>query len=242
MLGRKYTSMTQSHSSWQYDESKPVGRDYGSESEADIYDASHADFRDIKAESNRVLDTLAIEQGATILDFGSGTGTFAIEAARRGARVHAIDVSRSMLARAKSKADQEGVSGIEFHNAGFLTYEHPESSADAIVTTFAFHHLPDFWKGISLKRIYRMLKPGGQFYIHDVIIEESGSLENIALFINQQKEAGGAFLRDDAEGHFRDEYSTYDWVIDGLLSRAGFSVINKHIDGGVIGTYLCRKN
>jgi len=234
--------MTQPHSSWQYDESKPVGRDYGSQSEVDVYDSSHADFRDIKAESNRVLDTLAVKKGDTIIDFGSGTGTFVVEAARRGARVHAIDVSQTMLARAKSKADQEGVSGIEFHIAGFLTFEHPDSSVDFIVSTFAFHHLPDFWKGVSLKRIYRMLKAGSHFYIHDVIIEETDSLENIALFIDKQKEAGGDFLREDAEGHFRDEYSTYDWVMDGLLSRAGFSVSSKHIEGGVIGTYLCRKN
>jgi len=241
-LGRYSTPMTQSDSSWRYDESKPVGRDYGSQSEVDVYDSSHADFRDIKAESNRVLDTLAIKKGDTIIDFGSGTGTFVVEAARRGARVHAIDVSQTMLARAKSKADQEGVSGIEFHNAGFLTFEHPDSSVDFIVSTFAFHHLPDFWKGVSLKRIYRMLKAGGHFYIHDVIIEETDSLKNIALFIEQQKEAGGDFLREDAEGHFRDEYSTYDWVMDGLLSRTGFSVSSKNIEGGVIGTYLCRKN
>lgn len=233
--------MKRSHSSWQYDEFKPVGRDYGSQPEVDVYDSSHADFRDIKAESNRVLDLLAVKQGDTILDFGSGTGTFAIEAARRGAHVHAIDVSMTMLARAKCKAEQEGVGGIEFHHAGFLTYEHPDDSADFVVTTFAFHHLPDFWKGVSLKRIHRMLKMDGQFYLHDVIIEEKDSLENIARFIDQQKEAGGDFLRDDAEGHFRDEYSTYDWVMDGLLARVGFSVICKHLEGGVIGTYLCRK-
>lgn len=232
----------QSHPSWQYDEFKPVGRDYGSQSEVDVYDSSHADFRDIKTENNRVLDTLGIKRGDTVIDFGSGTGTFAVEAARREARVYAVDVSQAMLARAKAKADQEGVSGIEFHHAGFLTYEHPEGSVDAIVTTFAFHHLPDFWKGIALKRIHRMLKPGGQFYMHDVIIEEPSALENISLFIDKQEKAGGDFLREDAEGHFRDEFSTYDWVMDELLSHAGFSITHKHIEDGVLGTYLCTKN
>jgi ubiquinone/menaquinone biosynthesis C-methylase UbiE len=234
--------MMKSNLSWQYDEFKQVGRDYGSQSEADIYDSSHADFRDIRAESNRVLDALAIKQGDTIIDLGSGTGTFAIEAARRGANVHAVDISQAMLARAKAKTDQEGVSGIEFHHAGFLTYEHPEDSVDAIVTTFAFHHLPDFWKGIALKRIYRMLKPGGRFYMQDVVIEEPCSLENIALFIDKLEKAGGVFLGEDAEGHFRDEFSTYDWVMDELLSRAGFRIARKHIEDGVLGTYLCTKN
>lgn len=231
--------MKQSYLSWQYDEFKPVGRDYGCQSEVKVYDSSHADFRDTRAESNRVLDMLSLERGNTVIDFGSGTGTFAVEAAKRGVKVSAVDVSQAMLARVKEKADREGVGGIEFIHAGFLTYRHSDVPVDAIVTTFAFHHLPDFWKGIGLKRIQSMLKPGGQFYMHDVIIEESCALENIALFIKRQEEAGGDFLREDAEGHFRDEFSTYDWVMDGLLSRAGFSIIHKQIENGVLGTYLC---
>lgn len=227
---------------WQYDEFKSVGRDYGTQTEVDVYDASHADFRDIQAESNRVLDHLGIKRGDLVIDFGSGTGTFSIEAARRGAKVHAVDVSQAMLARAKAKAVEAGVSGIEFHHAGFLTYEHPADPADAIVTTFAFHHLPDFWKGIALKRIHRMLKPGGQLYLHDVIIEQPNALANIANFIDKQQKAGGDFLREDAEGHFRDEFSTYDWVLDEMLGRAGFDIIRKQMEDGVIGTYHCRRS
>lgn len=227
---------------WQYDEFKQVGRDYGDPSEVDVYDSSHSDFRDIKAESRRVLDLLAIKAGETVIDFGCGTGTFAIEAARRGARVHAVDVSPAMLAHAEAKAGQEGVSGIEFHHAGFLTHDCPDGSVDAVATSFAFHHLPDFWKGIALGRIHRMLKPGGRLFLHDVIIAGEDSLANIARFIDQQEKAGGDFLRVDAEGHFRDEYSTYDWVMDGLLAKAGFEVVQRDFAGGVIGSYLCRRS
>lgn len=229
------------HPSWQYKEFQPVGRDYGRQSEVDVYDSSHADFRDIKEESHRVLETLGIESGNHIIDFGSGTGTFAIEAAKKGAHVCAVDVSEAMLALAKTKAEKEGVSGITFHHAGFLTYNHQDQPADAIVTTFAFHHLPDFWKGVALQRIHQMLKPGGKFYLHDVVIEEAGALEKIAAFIDKQAQAGGDFLREDAEGHFRDEFSTYDWVMEGLLSRAGFCISSKQMEGGVIGTYICLK-
>lgn len=227
--------------SWHYDEMKPVGRDYGTQSEVDIYDTSHADFRDIAAESNRVLDQLGIGAGDVVIDFGSGTGTFAIEAAKRAACVHAVDVSWAMLDLAKVKAERAGVSGITFHHAGFLTYEHAAEPADAIVTTFAFHHLTDLWKGIALKRIHGMLQNGGQFYMHDVILEDALPLEAIARFIAKQDQAGGDFLRKDAEGHFRDEFSTYDWIIDGLLARAGFTICHKHIADGVLGTYLCKK-
>lgn len=228
--------------SWQYDEFKQVGKDYGSKAEVDVYDSSHADFRDIEAESDRVLDMLGIEPPDVLIDFGSGTGIFAIQAARRCRKVHAVDVSQTMLDLASGKAEQASVSNIKFHHAGFLTYEHGDRPVDAIVTTFAFHHLPDFWKGIALQRMNSMLKSGGQLYIHDVIMDANDALANISAFIQKQAAAGGDFLREDAEGHFRDEYSTYDWVMDGLLARSGFTVRSKQIDGGVLGTYLCTKS
>ncbi|MBI4744291.1 MAG: class I SAM-dependent methyltransferase, partial [Actinobacteria bacterium] len=110
--------------SWQYDEFKQVGTDYGSKAEVEIYDSSHADFRDMEAESIRIFDSLEIKRSNVLIDFGSGTGTFAIQAARRCARVYAVDVSRAMIDRAEAKAIKAGTSNIEFHHAGFLTYEH----------------------------------------------------------------------------------------------------------------------
>jgi ubiquinone/menaquinone biosynthesis C-methylase UbiE len=231
----------QHHIYWQYDEFMQVGKDYGTKAQVEVYDSSHADFRDIKAESDRVLDLLKIKATDTIIDFGAGTGIFAIQAARRCTKVNAVDVSQEMIDLASTKAAQAQISNIEFHHAGFLTYQHQGQPADAIVTTFAFHHLPDFWKGIAMNRINGMLKTGGYLYIHDVIIDNLDALANINAFIQKQEALGGDFLREDAEGHFRDEYSTYDWVMDGLLSRSGFTINSKQIDGGVIGTYLCTK-
>ena len=57
------------------------------------------------------------------------------------------------------------------------------TAKEAIVTTFAFHHLPDFWKGVALSRMHGMLQPGGLLYIHDVILEPDHALENIEAFI-----------------------------------------------------------
>lgn len=228
--------------SWQYDEFKQVGTDYGKKAEVEIYDASHAKFRDAEGESIKVLDLLEIKKDGTLIDFGSGTGTFALAAARRCARVYAVDVSQAMIKLASAKAQKAGVANIEFHHAGFLTYEHDNEPVDAVVTTFAFHHLPDFWKGIALKRVSNMLKRGGSFYLHDVIIEEVDALQNIAALIEKLALAGGKSLHEDTERHFRDEYSTYDWVMDGLLSRAGFTIKSKQIDDGVLGTYVCIKS
>src|SRR3990172_3305564 len=135
--------------SWRYDEFKQVGTDYSSKAEVEHYDWSHSKFRDMEAEGATILDLLQTRQDDVLIDFGSGTGTFAIQAARRCARVYAIDVSQAMLDFAAAKAIKAGRNNIEFHYAGFLTYEHNDSPADAVVTTYAFHHLPDFWKGVA---------------------------------------------------------------------------------------------
>ena len=76
--------------SWQFDEFQQVGRDYGNPTEVEIYDSTHADFRDVEAESKELLDLLGLASSDVLIDFGSGTGTFAIASARRCARVHAV--------------------------------------------------------------------------------------------------------------------------------------------------------
>lgn len=228
--------------SWQYDEFKQVGKDYSLPAEVEVYDESHANFRDLERESDEVLDLLAVRAGDVLIDFGAGTGTFAIQASRRGVKVYAVDVSTTMLDYAKGKAVEAGISTIEFRHGGFLTYDHNSGPVDTITTTFAFHHLPDFWKGVALGRMHRLLKPGGQLYIRDVIIQDEDALTAISAFIEKQAAAGGDFLRDDAEGHFREEFSTYEWVMDELLARAGFTIKEKSMHEGLIGTYICVKN
>ncbi len=77
-----------------------------------------------------------------------------------------------------------------------------------------------------------MLKAGGQLYIHDVIVEEGKEIENIAELIDKLAEASGQMMQEDTERHFREECSTYDWVMDGLLFRSGFIIKSKRIDSG----------
>ena len=224
--------------SWQFDEFQQVGRDYTSVDEVRVYDETHAQFRDIASEANAALDQLGAVPGHVLLDIGAGTGIFVREAARRGLIVHAADVSETMIAYAK---EQTNGLDITFHHSGFLTLEFEDESIDLITTTYAFHHLPDYWKGIALKRLNRMLRDGGQLYLRDVIIQEADSLSNIQEMVDQQEALGGDFLREDAEGHFRDENSTYDWVMEGLLERTGFQICSSEFSGGLLGTYICRK-
>lgn len=226
---------------WQYDEFQQVGKDYGQKSEVEVYDSSHSDFRDIEKESLEVFEKIQLGKKDILVDFGCGTGTFAILAAQRCTYVYAADISSAMLDHAKKKASERGVKNIDFLNTGFLNYEHKGKAPTVVSSTFAFHHLPDFWKGVALKRIHKTLAQGGRFYLCDVILDEEEPLEKISRFIEKQDQVGGDFLREDAEQHFREEYSTYDWVIDGMLQRSGFKIESKEKQEGIIATYVCSK-
>ncbi|MDY6904958.1 MAG: methyltransferase domain-containing protein [Thermodesulfobacteriota bacterium] len=225
---------------WQYDEFNQIGVDYEDPAAVEAYDARHARFRDVDAECNRILDLLAVTPQAVVIDLGTGTGAFAIHAAHRCAKVYAVDVSGPMLEFAQQRAETAGLGNITFCCAGFLTYAHNGEPADALVTSMAFHHLPDFWKGIALNRLNGMLKPGGLLYIHDVIFAQTEAETNIARWIDHLAETCGKQLRDEVAMHVREEFSTYDWIMDGLLERAGFSILSKEMAAGVIGTYLCQ--
>lgn len=223
---------------WQYDEFQQVGKDYSLVSEVAVYDQSHSKFRDIEKECSAIIEQVQLNKDDLLIDFGCGTGVMARMAAERCKHVYAVDVSEAMLDYARSKTSPPNIS---FVHAGDLTYKHQGEAPTVVNSSLSFHHLPDFCKGIALKRICDMLAPGGRFFMVDVILTEDQPIEKISTFIQKQTDLGGDFLKEDAEAHFRDEFSTYDWVIEGLLKRAGFQIETKNAYDGIIATYLCRK-
>src|SRR5262249_9189005 len=114
-------------------------------------------------------DRLGVDANHVLIDIGCGTGAFAVEAARRCRTVYAVDVSARMLAFARRRAASQNLSNLEFRRGGFLSYQHEGPAADILVTKYAFHHLPDFWKGVALLRTNEMLRPAGTLFIGDVV-------------------------------------------------------------------------
>ena len=226
---------------WHYDEMKQVGKDYNDATEVEAYDGRHGAFRDVEKENEAILEALDVKPEHIIIDIGSGTGAFALQAARKCTRVYAVDISEAMLEYAKKKSGAAGITNIIFCHGGFLTYAHTAPPVDAIVTNTALHHLPDFWKGVALQRLNKMLKIDGQLFLSDIVLEQRNIDGNIARLIETVEKKAGPEVRKDIEAHIRNEYSTYDWIMDGLLEHAGFEITSKVIAGGVIGRYRCRK-
>jgi putative AdoMet-dependent methyltransferase len=228
---------------WQYDETKFSGVDYFRGDEVAAYDRMHKKFRDYAKSTGEIIRRLSLTGDSTVIDLGSGTGAFALHAARKCRTVYAVDISNAMLDYCRQQATKEGVTNIVLCHAGLLTYEHPAEPADAAVCVAVLHHLPDFWKAVALTRCCRMLKPGGRLYLFDIVFpsRESTLPEKIDEWVMAIEAMADARLAEEAVVHARDEFSTYDWIMEGLLTRSGFRVDASEYGKGFQATYVCTK-
>lgn len=228
---------------WRYDEMKPCGVNFNNFFLARLYDTYHQRFRDYKREAEQIVAALGLDNSATVIDMGCGTGAFALHAAPHYRTIYAVDIAKAMLGRARRKARKAGLTNIEFRRGGFLTYEHTDSPVDAIVSVVAMHHLPDFWKLVALHRLTAMLKPEGRLYLSDVVFSfDVGRHESsVEQFVEKMSVHMGLDGRTAAETHVREEYSTCGWIMEGLLERAGFQIDEADSKDDLLASYVCTK-
>jgi putative AdoMet-dependent methyltransferase len=121
---------------------------------------------------------------------------------------------------------------------------HVGRPADVVTTKSALHQLPDFWKQSALLRIAEYLRPGGLLYIWDMIFTfpPADYARHIqALVDGLGRTDGTGWSREDFESHIREEFSTYSWILEGLLDRAGFDVIATAFPRPTHGEICCRR-
>ncbi len=223
---------------WQWNEIQQVGTDYTDINEVQKYDDRMATIRNVDAENQHILDLLTLPAHSAILEIGCGTGRFARYASELDYDVTAIDISPIMLEYVKTKTSQEGKS-INTQHAGFLTMDFPADSFDAVVSGLALHHLPDTWKFIALTNIARILKPGGQFILRDVVFTTTPNEPPTTCLQNFIDSVPPEMLKEVAR-HVASEFSTYDWIMQGLLERAGFNIISTSAPAPAQIIYHCK--
>lgn len=82
---------------WQYDEMCHCGVDYGDAAQVAVYDERHQRLRNYEQRSREIVESLGLSRDDTVIDMGSGTGAFAVHAAKSCKRIWAVDVSKAML-------------------------------------------------------------------------------------------------------------------------------------------------
>jgi SAM-dependent methyltransferase len=241
---RDHQAMTRGPESWWLDERAYAGRENLDEQHVRRYDAK-MDAQ--AAEESRLLqDQGVLDPTTSVVDLGAGTGQFALAAAGVCRSVVAVDVSPVMLARLAEKIDARGLGNVRTVRAGFLSYRHEGPPADLVYSRFALHHLPDFWKAIALSRAAGMLRPGGVLRLWDVVygFEPAAAERRIDAWIEETVSADveRGWTRSELAEHVRDEHSTFTWLLEPMIERAGFAITEaQHSASGVFAQYMYTK-
>ena len=184
---------------------------------------------------------------SAVIDFGAGTGQFAIPAARRFGRVTAVDVSAAMLAALGARgaaAGDAGLAGLECVRGGFLSYS-PAAPVDGVYTRHALHQLPDFWKVIALRRIAGMLRPGGVLRLRDLVYDFGPDETDTVFagwFAGAAADPAAGYTAADYAEHIRTEHSTFRWLLEPMLAAAGFTITDVSYDRRLYAAYTCVKS
>lgn len=213
-------------------------------------DTGHVARYDEK-EDGRALEELQLLQGfgitsdSHVVDLGAGTGQFTLAAAALCARVVAVDVSPVMVRQLRANVDASRCHNVQVVQAGFLTYVHESPPADLVYSRLALHHLPDCWKAVALRRIRETVRPGGLLRLWDVVygFEPAEFVERFDAWCASLPNvtSDGEWTRADVEDHIRDEHSTFTWLLESMIERAGFHVEDAwQSDDGIYASYVAR--
>jgi arsenite methyltransferase len=112
-----------------------------------------------------------IEPGQVVLDLGCGAGTDLLIAAQMvgpEGRAIGVDMTPTMLDRARESAAEMGLENVELHQSLIETLPLPDHSVDVVISNGVIDLVPD--KDAVFAEIDRVLRPGGRLQVADVII------------------------------------------------------------------------
>lgn len=113
----------------------------------------------------------AISSGETILDIGCGAGMDLLLAAKKvgpTGRAIGIDMTPSMIERARAGAKAAGLSNVEIRQGGAEALPVEDGSVDVVISNGVLNLTTD--KPKAFGEIARVLRPGGRLLLADIII------------------------------------------------------------------------
>ena len=106
-----------------------------------------------------VVEAAAVQPGMDVLDIGAGTGSVAIRAATKGAKVVAADLTPELFDAGRARAEQAGVEIAEWVEADVEELPFEDASFDRVLSSFGAMFAPRH--AIAGAELVRVLRPGG---------------------------------------------------------------------------------
>jgi arsenite methyltransferase len=117
-----------------------------------------------------------IEPGSVVLDLGCGAGTDLLIAAQMTGpegRGIGVDMTPSMLDRARASAREMGLDNVDLHESLIESLPLEDASVDVVISNGVIDLVPD--KDAVFDEIDRVLRPGGRLQVADVVIHQEVS-------------------------------------------------------------------
>jgi ubiquinone/menaquinone biosynthesis C-methylase UbiE len=118
---------------------------------------------------DQLIAQAAVFDGARVLEVGAGTGNVTLRAIRAapGADVTALDPDPRALERARRKA--AGRSGVRFERGYAQQLPYADGTFDRVLSSMMLHHLDHDVKSAAVAEAFRVLKPGGEMHVVDIV-------------------------------------------------------------------------
>lgn len=196
----------------------------------------------------RAIRALKKLQPKHILDVATGTGDFAIQAARtlKPERIVGVDISEGMLGVGREKVEKkrlEDVISMELGDSEDLPFD--TASFDAVTVAFGVRNFEHLEKGIA--EIYRVVRPGGKVVILEFTTPKRFPIKQLYHFYFQYITPliGRLFSKDNRAYSYLPEsveaFSQGTAFVD-VLKQAGFlEVQHKPQTFGICGLYIADK-
>lgn len=183
-----------------------------------------------------------------ILDIATGTGDFAILAARMltPEKLIGADISEGMMDIGRQKVKRARLEQIiSFEKEDCLQLSYPENSFDAVTAAFGIRNFPNLDRG--LKEIFRVLKPGGHLSIVELTSPVAFPMKQLFKVYSHTVLPiyGRLVSRDDSAYHYLtatiEAFPQGEQMV-GIFKKAGFSEARfERLTFGICTMYLATK-
>ena len=115
-----------------------------------------------------------IQRGERAVDVGCGAGIDSLIAAKKvgpEGGVIGVDMTPSMLEKARRAANELGLTNVEFREGYAEALPVEDGWADVVISNGVLNLMPD--KAAALEEMSRVLKPNGRLQIGDILVQKA---------------------------------------------------------------------
>lgn len=198
---------------------------------------------------NRAIKALKSCKPRRMLDVATGTGDFAILAARhlQPGQLIGIDISEGMMAVARQKVADAGLSleKVSFQREDCTNLSFADNSFDAVSSTFGIRNFEHLDK--AFVEMHRVLSPGGQLVILELSTPQGFPMKQLYKFYSKTMIPliGKCISRDNsAYTYLPDSIKAFPQgeLLQESLLRAGFSKATfRRLTFGICTLYIATK-